>query len=109
MAGTSIERTGDQAPSHSELEVPTAHGGHLVHYNPDAPSEEWGWHGSWRDFAPRGTRILLWVGVAIMFIMLIGNHVSHVEDYYLIATGLLLAVWLLRGEAQQRRERRRKV
>lgn len=117
MAGTEIEKTvkGDissipqsihpGAPG-GDVELP-AHG-QLILYNPDAPSEQWGWHGSWREFAPKGSRVLLWVGCAVMFIMLIGNHVSHVENYYLVGIGLLMAVWLLRTEVSIRKERRRR-
>lgn len=116
MAGTSIEKPAGSAvgdvpePGHAgaggELEH-TSHG-HLISYNPDAPSEQWGWHGSFREFAPRGSRVLLWIGTLIMFVMLIGNHVSHVEDYYLVGVGLLMAFWLLRTEVTIRKERRRR-
>ncbi len=112
MAGTSIENAavGDVPES---MHTPQVDGeveptGHVVRYNPDAPSEEWGWHGSFREFAPRGSRLLLWIGVAMMFVMLIGNHQSHVEDYWLIATGLMLALYLLRTEVRLRKERRRR-
>ncbi len=90
-------------------EVQQAAHGYVVRYNPDAPSEEWGWHGSFREFAPIGSRIMLWVAVAVIFIMIFaGNHVSHVEDYWLAGIGILMAVWLLRADARLRRERRRR-
>ena len=119
MAGTSIEKApvGDvpesihgQGPTDQVgAEVQQAAHGHVVRYNPDAPSEEWGWHGSFRQFAPIGSRILLWIAVVVMFIMIFaGNQVSHVEDWWLAATGLLLAVWLLRTDAKMRKERRRR-
>ncbi|AZI59495.1 DUF2631 domain-containing protein [Nakamurella antarctica] len=78
----------------------------MQRYNPDAPSEEWGWHGSWREFAPKGSRVMLWIGVAMMFVMLIGNHKSRVEDYYLIGIGLLMALWLLHTEVKIRKQRK---
>ena len=112
MADTSVEshERGDIQPStvaDDHAQVEQAHHGH-VSYNPDAPSEEWGWHGSWREFAPKGSRALLWIGTLSMFLLLIGNHVSHVEDYYLVVVGLLMAVWLLHTEVTIRRERKRR-
>ena len=108
MAGTSVERSRGDVPESIHGEVEPGSHTTLVHYNPDAPSAEWGWHGSWREFAPKGSRVLLWIGVLVMFAMLIGNHVSHVENYYLIVVGLLMAFWLLRTEVSIRRERRRR-
>ncbi len=114
MAGSS--------PSHpavesvSPVEHGAAHGaaverhttGHVVSYNPDAPSEAWGWHGSWREFAPRGSRFLLWLGVVGILLFLFGNHISHVEDWWLVAIAALYAGWLIRGEVKIRRDRRRR-
>ena len=52
---------------------------------------------------------MLWVAVVVMFIMIFaGNHVSNVEDWWLAAIGILMAVWLLRTDARKRRERRRR-
>jgi general stress protein CsbA len=119
VAGTSIEKApaGDvpesihgQGPTEQVgAEVQQAAHGEVVRYNPDAPSEEWGWHGSFREFAPIGSRILLWVAVVVMFIMIFaGNQESNVENYWLAAIGILMAVWLLRTDARIRRERRRR-
>ncbi len=94
----------DAHDGHGEVEV--ASHGQVQRYNPEAPSEEWGWHGSWREFAPKGSRVILWVFTLSMFVMVLGNHVSHVEDYYLVGIGLRMAVWLLRGEVKIRRERK---
>lgn len=80
----------------------------VVSYNPDAPSEEWGWHGSWRQFAPRGSRILLWLGVVGLLLMNYSTHVSHVEDYYLVGTAALMAIWLVAREVSARKERLRR-
>jgi hypothetical protein len=109
VAGTSVESTAGAHPAdeHGSAVEQVSHG-RVVSYNPDAPSEEWGWHGSWRDFAPKGSRVLLWIGCAVMFLMLIGNHRSHVENYYLVIIGLLMAAWLLRTEVTIRRERKRR-
>lgn len=110
MASTSLEKhdpaVGPTGDGHGEVEH--ASHGHVVSYNPDAPSEEWGWHGSWRQFAPKGSRLLLWLMVAGIFLMLFGNHVSRVEDWYLAAFGVGMAVWLLRKDARIRAERKRK-
>jgi hypothetical protein len=90
-------------------DVQRAAHGHVVRYNPDAPSEEWGWHGSFREFAPIGSRIMLWTAVVVIFIMIFaGNHVSNVENWWLGAIGILLAVWLLRTDGRKRKERRRR-
>lgn len=94
-------------PSGSAVEAAHGHG-EVVSYNPDAPSEEWGWHGHWSDFAPRGRFLLLSLGVAGLLLMLIGNHVSHVEDWFLVIFAALLAGWMAYGYAQRRRARRRR-
>lgn len=107
MAGTSLEHTTGETGSHgTDLEH---HGAPAqLTYNPDAPSEQWGWHGSWRQFAPRGSRALIWLGIIGCFVMLFGNHVSNVENWWLIAIGLLLIFWLVMGEIRIRKERQRK-
>jgi Protein of unknown function (DUF2631) len=90
-------------------EVERAAHGSVVRYNPDAPSEEWGWHGSFREFAPIGSRVMLWTAVLVMWIMIVaGNHVSHVEDWWLLIIGILMSIWLLRTDAVIRKARRRK-
>jgi Protein of unknown function (DUF2631) len=106
VAGTSVNTTSDMAPSHSEIAAPSH--GHHVHYNPDAPSEQWGWHGTWREFAPRGRNILLGLFAATMFLMLIGNHVSRVENYYLVGIGILMIIWMVRGNLETKKARRRR-
>ena len=92
---------------HGDLDVhhaPT----HVVRYNPDAPSEEWGWHGEWRDFAPR-SEILLWIGVlGLIMLAVFGNQVSHVEDYWLISIAVLMAAWIIWRRVAFKRERRRR-
>ncbi len=96
MAGTDLEKHDSGAVVHHP--VPT--------YNPDAPSEAWGWHGQWSNFALRGRRLLLGLGVVGLVLMLLGNQQSHVEDYYLVAFALVLAVWSFRTERDVRRRRR---
>ena len=82
--------------------------GAVVSYNPDAPSEEWGWHGSWREFAPRGSRILLWLGVVGLLLLTQGNQESKVEDWWLVVIAALMAIWLIAGEVKIRRDRARR-
>lgn len=86
--------------------VPAPHGGEMVSYNPDAPSEEWGWHGHWSDFAPRGRRMFLWVGVFGLLLLTWGNHVSHVEDYFLVFSAIAMASWIVLTERANKRKRR---
>ena len=57
----------------------------------EEPSVEWGWHGSF----PRAKRIAGWSTAAAMFFMLIGNHESNVENWWLIALGTGLVLLLL--------------
>lgn len=86
--------------------VEAPHGAELVSYNPDAPSEEWGWHGHWSDFAPRGRRMFLWLGVFGLLLLTWGNHVSHVEDYFLVISAIMLASWIILTERANKRKRR---
>jgi hypothetical protein len=111
MSGTSVERLpsdsgdGHGADPHGSLEP--AHHGQLVSYNPDAPSEEWGWHGHWGEFAPRGKAVLLWLGVfGLVCLALFGNQVSNVENYWLIGIAILMAIWIVRSDMAVRRKRR---
>jgi len=111
MSGTSLERLpadgadGHGADPHGSLEP--AHHGAVVSYNPDAPSEEWGWHGHWGEFAPRGKAILLWLGVVgLVCLALFGNQVSNVENYWLIAIAIVMAIWIVRSDMAVRRKRR---
>lgn len=65
----------------------------------DVPSKDWGWSGD----APR-----LWRGVGIflalfLLAMLRGNHVGHVEDWFLIAFATLVLVFVGRNWYLRRR------
>ena len=109
MAGTSLEhRSAAGDDEHHGAEVAQVQSGTVVSYNPDAPSEEWGWHGSWSQMAPRGSRILLWIGCLGLFLMLFGNQQSNVENWWLVALGLLMAGWLVWREVNLRKERARR-
>ncbi|HKN97646.1 MAG TPA: DUF2631 domain-containing protein [Pseudonocardiaceae bacterium] len=69
----------------------------------DEPSVEWGWHGTF----PRGARIAgVFVAIA-MFGMLIGNQQGHVEDFYLVITGIIMIGLVLMASARRRRSWRR--
>lgn len=87
--------------------VVAADGRPVVRYNPDAPSEEWGWHGSWRVFAPRGSTILLSLGVIMLILLNFTEHVSHVENYYFNGIALIGALWIVSRVRSGRRMRRR--
>lgn len=67
------------------------------------PSAEWGWHGTF----PRTTAIAGWITAASLFLMLIGNHESYVEDVWLIVLGTLLVLMLVGGAVNRHRDRRR--
>ncbi len=85
------------------------HPGALVPYNPDAPARNGAGTARWRDIAPRGSRFLLWLGVVgIVLLALFGNHESLVEDYWLIAIAVLMAIWLVAGEIKRRKDRARR-
>jgi hypothetical protein len=107
VADTSLERRspqGEQDHTGGAVE----HASHPeVRYNPDAPSEEWGWHGSWRVFAPRGSAVLMWIGVITLVLFNFTEHESHVENYYFNGIALLGAIWLVARERQGRKMRRR--
>ncbi|WP_343074506.1 DUF2631 domain-containing protein [Nakamurella aerolata] len=99
------ERVDDAAHLPAEAE----HGsGHVLRYNPDAPSEAWGWHGEWKLFASKGSRLLLLVFTAVIFLMLFGNHVSRVEDWWLAVIGVGMLIWIASREVAARKERRRR-
>jgi hypothetical protein len=65
----------------------------------DEPSVEWGWHGTF----PRGARIAgAFIAIA-MFGMLIGNQQGHVEDFYLVITGIVMIGLVLMATRRHRR------
>lgn len=90
--------------STSEVEHAPAHP--VVSYNPDAPSEEWGWHGSWREFAPRGSTILLGLGVLLLVLQNFTVHESRVEAFYYNGLALAGAIWIAMRLRSGRRMRR---
>lgn len=99
MAGTDLEKH-DSGESHA---VATPH---PPTYNPDAPSEQWGWHREWKQ--GRGSTILLALFAVVILLMLFGNHVSNVENWYLIITAVIMFVWLGFRQSAARKARRRR-
>jgi hypothetical protein len=108
VADTSLERR--SAPSAGTEHAVTPAGSHpVVRYNPDAPSEEWGWHGSWRVFAPKGSALMMWIGVFTLVMFNFTEHQSHVENYYFNGIALIGAIWLIARSRQSRKMRRRQA
>lgn len=100
-------------PAATDLE-PQGDGKHAatppaVRYNPDAPSEEWGWHGSWRVFAARGSTFLLGLGVFMLFMLNFTEHQSHVENYYFNGLALIGLIWIVMRVRSGRKMRQRKA
>jgi Protein of unknown function (DUF2631) len=63
----------------------------------DVPSAEWGWSGD----APRLWHVVGVLMAVFLLLMIIGNHVGHVEDYSLAAFAALILIvtgrdWYLR-------------
>lgn len=69
----------------------------------DEPSAEWGWHGTF----PKGSVIMGWISAVIILLMLIGNHEGRVEDIWLIGTGVVMVVLLVRHSVRAKRSWRR--
>jgi predicted lipid-binding transport protein (Tim44 family) len=69
----------------------------------DEPSAEWGWHGT----LPKGARLGGIFVTLVLFGMLIGNQTGHVEDFYLVITGVIMIVMLLLSGRRRRRAWRR--
>lgn len=108
---SAVATTASTAPHGAESALPAQAdhgGGHVLRYNPDAPSEAWGWHGEWKLFASKGSRLLLLMFTAVMFLMLFGNHVSRVEDWWLVLIGAGMLIWIAAREVAARKERRRR-
>jgi hypothetical protein len=69
----------------------------------DEPSAEWGWHGTF----PLGRQVAGWFAAVVCFLMLIGNQIGHVEDIYLVITGVILVGLLIRDLSKRRNPWRR--
>ena len=57
----------------------------------DEPSIEWGWH-------QHSRKVGLAVGgffVLFLLFMLFGNHIGNVENIWLVAVALFLAIWMV--------------
>jgi hypothetical protein len=68
----------------------------------DEPSVEWGWHGT----LPKGAMLGGIFATLVLFGMLIGNQVGHVEDFYLIIAGVVMAFLLVMSVRKRKRARR---
>ncbi len=68
----------------------------------EEPSVEWGWHGTF----PRAGRIAGWFTAASLFFMLIGNHESNIENWWLVVLGGGLVFLLLREQLSRSSWRR---
>ena len=68
----------------------------------EVPSAEWGWSGE----GPRTSRIAGWVTVAILLVMIIGNHTGRVEDLWLVGFAVAIAGLLVRDILLRRKPRR---
>lgn len=64
----------------------------------DEPSAEWGWHGTF----PKGIKIAGWLSVLATFSLLIGNHHGRVENIWVIAFGVGLALLLIWEQVRSR-------
>lgn len=64
-----------------------------THEPAQAPSARFGWHG----VATKSFYIAGWFCVLALLGMLVGNHVGHVEDIWLVATAAGLAAILVKG------------
>lgn len=102
MAHTSLQ----EQSAGTGLSVSEAGQHAVARYNPDAPSEEWGWHGSWRVFAPRGSNIILSLGVILLFLQNFTIHQSHVESFYYNGLALAGALWIVHRVRSGRKMRR---
>ena len=65
----------------------------------DVPSANWGWSKE----NPRVIHAALLFGALFLLAMLRGNHVGHVEDYFLIAFAAVLVGWVIRDWWMRRR------
>jgi hypothetical protein len=70
---------------------------HTGVHTAEVPSAAWGWSGS----APRLWHVIGVVVSGFLLLMVIGNHVGHVEDWTLIAFAVVILVitgrdWRLR-------------
>lgn len=69
----------------------------------DEPSAEWGWHGGF----PRGMIIGGWVSVVALIAMNFGNHQGRVENVWLTAFAVVMAIGLVMHSVRKRNAWRR--
>lgn len=67
----------------------------------DVPSAEWGWSGT----APRVWHVVLILIAGFLLLMVRGNQVGHVEDWYLIGFAVVILAVVFRDWYLRRRGR----
>jgi hypothetical protein len=78
----------DTAHQHGSSPVPVEH---------ERP-EDWGWHHEWR----RSTPVIGWLMTISILLLIMGNHVGNVENYWLIGTAAFMAVLLVRDRIRRK-------
>lgn len=71
--------------------------------DPDAPSAEWGWHGSF----PRGKIAAGVVTILVLLVFAIGPYQSRTQDLWLVGIALALAFMIARQIIAKRNAWRR--
>ncbi|MFW0784671.1 DUF2631 domain-containing protein [Gordonia sp. CPCC 206044] len=69
-----------------------------THEPVDAPSARFGWHGQ----ARKSFMIAGWFCVIALLCMMIGNHIGHVEDIWLVVIAAFVAYFLVKGTIGKR-------
>jgi hypothetical protein len=70
-------------------------GAHPVEHEEPA---DWGWHGETGKWGRRGG----WLMVIIILAYLVGNHEGRIEDIWVVASAVLLAVILIRDSLRRK-------
>ena len=71
--------------------------------DPDAPSAEWGWHGSF----PRAKIAAGVVTILVLLVFAIGPYQSRTQDLWLVGIALVLAFMIVRNIIAKRNAWRR--
>ena len=64
----------------------------------DAPSAEWGWHGTF----PNATRIAGVLSAVFLLVMIIGPYQSRLQDLWMVPIALAILVLVVRGTMKRR-------
>jgi hypothetical protein len=60
--------------------------------------EDWGWHGE----TGKVSRIAAVVMMALLLVMIFGNHEGRIEDLYLIGAALIILIALIRDHFRRK-------